>query len=336
MSDIYSTAQSLCEAADVRRVVIRLPKQLRADLVSAASKQASTMVGTCAEAAYILSFRIESIPTKNCPQCSKPFLGKFFSIASGYRFHHWCSTKCRSNDTAYKAKLANSNLEKNGHSNNMWGNGVRNNTKQKWEQKWGVDNPLKTEHVKSKVKATNMQKLGVEWPGSSKVCRAKMIQTSILRYGEVEKFGYSKARETSMARYGVPYPMQHPEVHARSTKYYRKASTLPSGTTYYYQGYENVAVEKLLQDGVLESDIIISQPSIIPTIEYFNPVKRKLCHYFPDIFVPTQNLLVEVKSTWTMRNQLQENLAKHQAARSLGYRHEIWVCTAKKLIEIAQ
>lgn len=336
MSDIYTVAHSLCSASDVRKAVVRLSRQQRTHLVSAASTQVSVCINSCAEAAYVLTTRITSLPTRECRTCGKYYTGKFFSVAVGYRFHDWCSAKCRSNDPDYKTKLEQANLEKNGHKNNMWGAKTREATKQAWIEKWGVDNPLRANHVKNKVKATNMKKLGVEWPGSSDICRKKMIETSIQKYGEKEKFGYSKAKETSIARYGVPYPMQNPEIQERSIRYRRKSCAFSSGKLYYYQGYENVAIQKLLEDGVDESDIIISQPQKIPVIEYFNPIKKKLCHYFPDIYIPSQNLLVEVKSTWTMRDQLQENLAKHQTAKALGYRHEIWICTAKKLLEIAQ
>lgn len=333
MFDIYTEIKKLTESKDVRTTVVRLPKIVRQEIMVAAFQQAGKCK-TVTEAAYILHNKLTSIPTKICHVCGNEYFGKFYSLNDGYRFHDRCSKKCRANDPKYKEKLAISNIEKNGHPNNMWGDGVRDKTKQKWNKKWGVDNPLKSEEVKAKIKKTNLKKLGVEWPGSSPVSRAKMIQTSIERYGENEKFGYSKARKTSLERYGVPYPMQSPKIQSSLKKYRRKTSTFPSGAKYHYQGYENVAIEKLLESGVHESQIIICNPLKIPVIEYFNPVKRKNCHYFPDVFIPSQNLLIEVKSTWTFRNMLSENMAKHRAAKTLGYKHEIWICTAKKLIEI--
>ncbi len=66
-----------------------------------------------------------------------------------------------------------------------------------------------------------------------------------------------------------------------------------------------------------EEDIIINKNEV-PTIWYEdnnnNNVKRR---YYVDIFIPKENLCIEVKSNWTI------NFSKTKSSKELGY--EIWV-----------
>ena len=49
--------------------------------------------------------------------------------------------------------------------------------------------------------------------------------------------------------------------------------------------------------------------------------------HFVDIFIPSQNKCIEVKSTWTY--QLKNVLLKKQAGKQLGYNYEIWIYNSK-------
>lgn len=340
MSNIYSNLEKEVrelfsgneEGKEMRLKVIKLPRaqaqQFKTAVFAYLAKEPTT-----SEAIYCILNNLTSRPFKVCPTCNNNYPpSKFYSMKEGYKFHDHCSKSCRGKNPQVQAKLAATNLEKYGHTNNMWAN--REKTKLKWVDKFGVDNPMKSKTIQEKVKATNLEKISVEWPGQNDACRQKMIQTSIERYGNDQKFNKQQAKETSLQRYGVEYPMQHPPIFEKAQRYKRKTGIWPSGKEYSYQGYENVGINALINSGITEDQIIISEPTKIPTIEYFNPVKGKQSHYFPDIYIPTQNRLIEIKSTWTMRDQFAENLAKHKAAKALGINHEIWICTAKKVIEI--
>lgn len=55
----------------------------------------------------------------------------------------------------------------------------------------------------------------------------------------------------------------------------------------------------------------------MPKIEYeFEGKKRR---YFPDIWIPKHNLIIEVKSTWTYEKDLEKNLLKKKATEQMGY-----------------
>jgi predicted AAA+ superfamily ATPase len=67
----------------------------------------------------------------------------------------------------------------------------------------------------------------------------------------------------------------------------------------------------------------------VPQIDYwFEGARRK---YFPDFYIPAENLIVEVKSTWTFANgdKLEKNLAKRNACLAAGYKFEFYIYDGK-------
>ena len=333
---VLSTFSGTEEHQNLRKKIISLPLSTRHGIKElAASIGCKSRKDQVSEAIYWILHDLRVEPLATCPTCKMLYAGKFHSMIEGYTFHGHCSTSCRSKDPAYKATLATGNLLKSGHRNNMHGAGIREKTKQKWIEKYGVDNPLKTEEIKAKVRATNQNRRGVDWPAQDKLVWAKYEATMMERYGVNHSFKTGNSQKTCMERYGVPNPMMHPAIFKKTLRGLRstKQGTLPSGMKYTYQGYENVAVEKLLEL-VQGHELLVGDPMKLPVIEYFNPVKEKSSRYFPDIWIPRLNLLVEVKSTWTMKRQLQENMAKHHAALRLGFKHEIWICSKDQVLEV--
>jgi hypothetical protein len=54
-----------------------------------------------------------------------------------------------------------------------------------------------------------------------------------------------------------------------------------------------------------------------------------------DIYIPSQNQCIEVKSTWTAEKKKDNIYLKQNAAKELGYQYEIWIFNAKKeLVEV--
>lgn len=90
------------------------------------------------------------------------------------------------------------------------------------------------------------------------------------------------------------------------------------------QGYENVAIDELLKT-YNENDIELDN---IPKIPFDNK------WYFPDIFIPIKNLIIEVKSSYTYEKQLEKNLLKAKATIEFGYNYEIWICSNKTILQI--
>jgi len=103
-------------------------------------------------------------------------------------------------------------------------------------------------------------------------------------------------------------------------RFKRKKTITPSGKTIYLQGYEPRAY-KILLEKYTEEEIKVGIN--MPKIWYI--MKNKNHRYYPDFFIPKDNLIVEVKSDWTYRKQLGKNLIKRRACLELGYNYNFMV-----------
>jgi hypothetical protein len=215
-------------------------------------------------------------------------------------------------------------------------------------EKYGVEYAAQNESCMNKIKTTNLEKYGFEYANQSKEVKEQIKQTKLEKYGlqnkevnekrkqtNLEKYGVEnqlqrkeivdKIKETNLKKYGVEHVSQCPEIHEKQTKesYYKKDYTMPSGKIKKIQGYENFALNKLLNDNICEDDII-TDPKNVPTIWYTDLTHKKRRH-FVDIYVSSLNKCIEVKSTWTFKSNIDIVFLKQRAAKELGYLYEIWI-----------
>ena len=101
----------------------------------------------------------------------------------------------------------------------------------------------------------------------------------------------------------------------------------PSGKIELVQGYEPFALKELIDLNIEESDIITGSKNV-PIIWYNDKNGKKRRHYV-DIFIPSQNRCIEIKSTWTAKKKQDSIYLKQNAAKDLGYKYEIWVYDGK-------
>lgn len=237
------------------------------------------------------------------------------------------------------------------------------NMKKTNKQKYGVENPFQSEEIKEKIKITNLNKYGVENPTYSKEIKEKTRMKCLEKYGvdcsfklehvikkrkEVMLNKYNSEypfqseeyrqifKNKLIQKYGVEYPQQVPEIAEKASKnnYRKKTYILPSGKELICQGYEPFALDKLIkEDNVSENDIVTGCKNV-PTIWYYDKDNKKRRHYV-DIFIPSQNRCVEVKSTWTAEKKKDIIYLKQNAGKELGYNYEIWIFNKKKeLVEV--
>jgi hypothetical protein len=198
--------------------------------------------------------------------------------------------------------------------------------------KYGCVSNLQLEDTKEKIKQTNLKKYGVDHYSKSEDIKYKRRKTCLEKYG---KEYYSQTSEfkdkfikTSLQNWGTEFPNQNADVMDKLSKkiYSRKNFTFPSGKCVTIQGYENYAINELLQ--TTDEQYIFIGAKNVPIIWYFDNDGKKHRHYV-DIFIPTENLCIEVKSTWTA-NKKQDNIfLKQKAAKDLGYNYEIWIYDQK-------
>ena len=201
-------------------------------------------------------------------------------------------------------------------------------------ERYGVENANKNEDVKEKIRQTNLERYGVEYGLQSEEVKEKRRVTNLEKYGfenplqreEIKE----KSKQTSLEKYGVEHPSQCKEIYEKMNKksYYIKDYILPSGNVIKIQGYEHFALDELLQKENINEHDIITGCSNVPTI-WYNDENSKHHRHYVDIFIPSQNRCIEVKSTWTFTKQKDIVFLKQKSAKELGYLYEIWVYDIK-------
>lgn len=180
--------------------------------------------------------------------------------------------------------------------------------KQNCIKKFGVEHHLQRDDILEKQRQTNREKRGVEYSLQSEDVKSKGIQTNIQKYG-------------------VEHPSQNQEIMEKTQKNAKKYKefTMPSGEIRKVQGYEPFALKELLE--VYTEDQIKTNRTEVPRISY--EVEGKKRYHFPDIFIPHENKIVEVKSTWTYKCKEDNVLLKKKTCEDQGYVYEIWCFDGK-------
>ena len=104
----------------------------------------------------------------------------------------------------------------------------------------------------------------------------------------------------------------------------KKDYIFQSGRIDKIQGYENFALDELIINEKIDESDIITGCKNVPKIWYTDKLGKKHRHYV-DIFIPSQNKCIEVKSLWTYKQQINSVLLKQNAAKELGYNYEFWI-----------
>jgi hypothetical protein len=140
-----------------------------------------------------------------------------------------------------------------------------------------------------------------------------------------------KIKKTNLQKYGVEYCIQNTDIAHKTftTGIKFKNYTFPSGRIEKIQGYENIALDELINIELInENDIIVGCKNV-PLIWYTTDDGIKHRHYV-DIFIPTQNRCIEVKGEWFYIRDKHILALKKQEAENLGYKYELWVYNRRK------
>lgn len=156
----------------------------------------------------------------------------------------------------------------------------------------------------------------------------KSKETLIKTFGSLEnayKEKHERAKKTFVEKYGVENPQQNPEIHEKTQKnrYNFKEFKMPSGKIVKVQGYEDKALNYIFNNSIYSEDQIELRRKEMPEIWYDdNGVKRR---YFPDIYIESENKIIEVKSIYTMESNIDTNNNKKYACIDNGYNFEFWI-----------
>jgi hypothetical protein len=189
--------------------------------------------------------------------------------------------------------------------------------KEKFKSIYGFDNPMKVEKFKNNLKETCIEKYGV----SNYFASEEGIKKVKLSWQdkEIRNIRLESIKKSFFDKFGG-YPYQNPYILEKALINGRKYKSfeLPSGKIIKIQGYEDKAITELLES-YTEEEIITSKKSV-PKIKYHFNGKDRV--YYPDIYIPKDNKIYEVKSTYTYKADLEKNLVKREACIKQGFSFE--------------
>ena len=190
--------------------------------------------------------------------------------------------------------------------------------------KFGCENPQQSKKIKTKTELTNLKRYGFKNVSSNQVIKNKIKETISKRTKEQKKligfkianhpnsiknqFGSETFKENMIKLYGMSHVSQVAEFHEKQQKSAHKFKHYKinkSGTILLLQGYEPKVIDNLLNT-YKESEIIVDRNKI-PKFMY-KTKDNKNHRYIPDIYIPKENLIIEVKSEWTktLKPEIQE------------------------------
>ncbi len=211
-------------------------------------------------------------------------------------------------------KKRKTNLERYGFEHTLDNPEVKEKSRITNNIKYGGNSSMCSDEIKMKSKETNRKKRGTDW------------------YLQSEDFK-KKTRETMIERYGVERVMHHAPFFDKSleSSYKKKIFVFPSGRIEKIQGYEGFALNDLMNEGYKEEDIVVSNKEIekyTGKILYLDSEKKKR-KYYPDIYIISENKIVEVKCDCTYKSAYSINIRKKESCVSSGILFEFWIYDSK-------
>lgn len=216
-------------------------------------------------------------------------------------------------------KTIETNLKNHGVESTNSLQSVKDKKKSNYLEKHGVDHQLKRSDIAASVSKKNSE--------NAKERLAKSHITNLEKYGCENPSSnadvQAKRTETMIERFGVENCSQNAEIHEKKMKssYLAHDYTLPSGKIIRVQGGEGEAIDILLKT-YAENDMVFSDGNR-PTVIYdLNGVNH---YYFPDIYIPKENLIIEVKSKYTYEHNRTMTEAKRAGCIKSGYNYRFMI-----------
>lgn len=197
------------------------------------------------------------------------------------------------------------------------GKGIKKLAKQTLQEKYGVDNPMDLPGMAEQRKKHFIEKYGVENPSSNEQVKQKRINTMMERHGIPHNL--VNWQEKFFNKFGVHNPAHVPEI-AETLCYNRfkkrKEYTLSTGEVIHLQGYEPFGFDYLKT--LYQENQIQYRKNDMPELWY--NWQEKTRRYYCDFFVADDNLVVEIKSPFTLSRDLDIVRQKILSAQTKGYK----------------
>ena len=269
---------------------------------------------------------------KKCKECDKILLDvkKTFcsSVCSNInveeieKMKHTWNTKSDVEINKIQSKRRKTNLRKYGVDIASKLPNVIEKNKQSHIKNWG-DYAMRTNEVLMKRNDTCIERYGGVGMASEELF-SKMKKTNVEKYG-VEYYSstndwYDRCVKTASEKYGKEWVSKVDSINAKqqSGGYSYYDFEFPSGKVVRVQGYEPKVLTKLVVD-YDEDDIVVGVQNIIDCIGFFHYVYENKTHrYYPDIYIKSENRVIEDKSDYTFNKEKEKNLLKRDSVINKG------------------
>ena len=245
--------------------------------------------------------------TDICKQCGEPFTFSYRPNDKNIRFRErrFCSPSCR-------AKYYHEHASEDQ---------IRTSKEKRQKtclEKYGDPHVVNSKYTREKTK----EKLGVEYvqylPNFGEICTEGYKKNHNGESYHHTKDTVDRIIKTKIEKYG--------SLLQSCIKYYDYE--FPSGRIEKVQGHEGLAIDRLLLDHD-ETDIIVGRKNIENEIGSFSYNYEDKTHtYYPDIYVKSENRVIEVKSPYTYEKHEDRNRKKELCVLEKGVNFEFWVIIA--------
>lgn len=248
--------------------------------------------------------------TTNCVYCGKEFEFVYKPNNKKVMFHDpkFCSPSCRG-------------LYVHEHTSEEERNRINEKRKATCLEKYGDEHVINSQYTRDKTK----EKLGVERPqyldNYGEICRNGYIKNHGHEFKHTNET-IERIKLTKIKKYGSVMA---------STAQYREY-VFPSGKVVKIQGHEDLAIDKLMETHT-EDDLFVGRLEIekcCGIFEYYDSYDDRNHIYYPDIYVKSENKLIEVKSPFTYRMHERVNVLKKQCVLDKGYGFEFWIIESNR------
>lgn len=268
-----------------------------------------------------------------CKICDKNV--RYVNINKGYV--KYCSNKCQLKDhwsnisedfiLSREKKRRETCIEKYGVEHATMLESVKEKTRQTNREKYNSDYHLSTDDYKKGLKKILMDKYGVDNISKLDIIKEKKRKKSINKTPKEKELIREKYRNTILERYGVNHLSQDSDFLENVLKksFSHKSYRLPSGKVISLQGYEPNIMDYLLKY-YNEDDILYTNKSIEDKIgKIFYKNLDKLSRYFPDLYILSENKIIEVKSTFTYNLDIDKNNLKKEECLRMGINFDFMI-----------
>jgi hypothetical protein len=149
---------------------------------------------------------------------------------------------------------------------------------------------------------------------NQKIKKQKYKETCLKNYGVENLFQSKKIKkkikQTCLEKYGVEYTHQNKNIFEKALKSAKVLKQFKNTNIWYQGSYELDFLEKYY-DKYLDIQRA-------PTIKYKFNGKNKI--YYPDFLIPSLNLIIEIKSSWTLNVDI-EIKQKKKATIANGFKY---------------